>query len=102
MSLFPDIKIGGHAFKEGLDANGGPLQKVIQKNQFTEALRGQPFRRKLASILARIRTPVRMPHSSLPQLATAPVIVNRSRRPILLEYLVQQPQRLHPFLQHPS
>ena len=61
MSLFPDIKIDGHAFKEGLDANGGPLQKVIQKNQFTEALRGQPFRRKLASILARIRTPVRMP-----------------------------------------
>ena len=60
MSLFPDIKIDGHAFKEGLDANGGPLQKVIQKNQFTEALRGQPFRRKLASILARIRTPVRM------------------------------------------
>ena len=33
MSLFPDIKIDGHAFKEGLDANGGPLQKVIQKNQ---------------------------------------------------------------------
>ena len=53
MSLFPDIKIDGHAFKEGLDANGGPLQKVIQKNQFTEALRGQPFRRKLASLLER-------------------------------------------------
>ena len=42
MSLFPDIKIDGHAFKEGLDANGGPLQKVIQKNQFTRIFRTPP------------------------------------------------------------
>ena len=45
MSLFPDIKIDGHAFKEGLDANGGPLQKVIQKNQLEEdwLMKGVPL-----------------------------------------------------------
>ena len=36
------------------------------------------------------------------QGVSAPVIVDRSRRPVLLEYSIQQPQLLHQFLQHPS
>ena len=61
MSLFPDIKIDGHGRYDGLDPNGGSLQKVIQRNLFVEADRGQAFRRKLASVLERIKTPVVMP-----------------------------------------
>ena len=49
MSLFPDIKVDGHGYKEGLDPNGGSLQSVIEKNIFVEAGRGQPFRKKLAA-----------------------------------------------------
>ena len=61
MSLFPDIKIDGHGRYDGLDPNGGSLQKVIQRNLFVEADRGQAFRRKLASVLERIKTPIVMP-----------------------------------------
>ena len=61
MSLFPGIKVDGHGYKEGLDPNGGSLQSVIEKNIFVEADRGQPFRKKLAAVLARIRTPIPMP-----------------------------------------
>ena len=61
MSLFPDIKIDGHGRYDGLDPNGGSLQKVIQRNLFVEAGRGQAFRRKLASVLERIKTPIVMP-----------------------------------------
>ena len=61
MSLFPGIKVDGHGYKEGLDPNGGSLQSVIEKNIFVEADRGQPFRKKLAAVLARVRTPIPMP-----------------------------------------
>ena len=37
MSLFPDIKVDGYGYKEGLDPNGGSLQSVIEKNIFVEA-----------------------------------------------------------------
>ena len=59
--MFPGIKVDGHGYKEGLDPNGGSLQSVIEKNIFVEADRGQPFRKKLAAVLARIRTPIPMP-----------------------------------------
>ena len=45
MSLFPDIKIDGHGRYDGLDPNGGSLQKVIQRNLFVEADRGQALAR---------------------------------------------------------
>ena len=61
--MFPGIKVDGHGYKEGLDPNGGSLQSVIEKNIFVEADRGQPFRKKLAAVLARIRTPIPMPPS---------------------------------------
>ena len=48
MSLFPDIDVAGHGARNGLDPDGGALQKVIAKNMFQESDRGAPFRRKLA------------------------------------------------------
>ena len=68
MSLFPGIKVDGHGYKEGLDPNGGSLQSVIEKNIFVEADRGQPFRKKLAAVLARIRTPIPMPRRPRPEV----------------------------------
>ena len=61
MSLFPDIDVAGHGARNGLDPDGGALQKVIAKNMFQEADRGAPFRSKLASILERTRSPIPMP-----------------------------------------
>ena len=61
MSLFPSIGVAGHSAEDGLNPDGGALQKVIGKNLFKESDRGAPFRRKLASVLERVRSPVRMP-----------------------------------------
>ena len=57
--MFPDIGVAGHGEKNGLDPDGGALQKVIDKNLFQESDRGAPFRRKLASILERTRRSLR-------------------------------------------
>ena len=61
MSLFPNIGVAGHGVHEGLDPNKGALQRVIANNLFQESDRGASFRRKLASVLERVRTPVLMP-----------------------------------------
>ena len=61
MSLFPNIGVDGYGASNGLDPDGGALQKVIAKNMFQEADRGAPFRSKLASILERTRSPIPMP-----------------------------------------
>ena len=61
MSLFPNIGVVGHGMHEGLDPNKGALQRVIANNLFRESDRGASFRRKLASVLERVRTPVLMP-----------------------------------------
>ena len=61
MSLFPSIGVAGHSAEDGLNPDGGALQKAIGKNLFKESDRGAPFRRKLASVLERVRSPVRMP-----------------------------------------
>ena len=44
MSLFPDLEIYGHGSKGGLDPNGSPLQALLQRNQFEEQQRGEPWR----------------------------------------------------------
>ena len=61
MALFPDLEIYGHGRKGGLDPNGSPLQALLQRNQFEEQQRGEPFRTMLGGILARVRTPIKMP-----------------------------------------
>ena len=60
MSLFPNIGVAGHGVHEGLDPNKGALQRVIANNLFQESDRGASFRRKLASVLEGVRTPVLM------------------------------------------
>ena len=55
------MEIYGHGYKGGLDPNGGPLQALLQRNQFQEHQRGEPFRTVLGGILARVRTPIKMP-----------------------------------------
>eukprot|EP00935_MAST-01C_sp_MAST-1C-sp1_P000116 g116.t1 len=57
MSLFPSIGVAGHSAEDGLNPDGGALQEVIGKNLFKELDRGAPFRRKLASVLERVRSP---------------------------------------------
>ena len=49
MSLFPDLEIYGHGSKGGLDPNGSPLQALLQRNQFEERQRGEPFRTMLGA-----------------------------------------------------
>ena len=61
MSLFPDLEIYGHGSKGGLDPNGSPLQALLQRNQFEERQCGEPFRTMPGGILARVRTPIKMP-----------------------------------------
>ena len=61
MPLFPDIEIYGHGYKNGLDPNSAALQQLLQRHQFQEDQRGDAFRTTLAGILARVRTPIKMP-----------------------------------------
>ena len=84
MSMSPDIGVAGHDWHwhGGLDPDGSALQKVIANNLFKESDRGAPFRRKLASILERVRSPIRMPSLEQPRPCVfLSVERRRERRP---------------------
>ena len=90
MSLFPDIGVAGHGANNGLDPDGSALQKVIAKNLFQESDRGAPFRRKLAAILERIRSPISMPllrHSDREMFYPMSVVV----KDVDLEFITASP-----------
>ena len=94
MSMFPDIGVAGHDWHGGLDPDGSALQKVIANNLFKESGRGAPFRRKLASILERVRSPIRMPGlSNRDPVSFYPLSV--AVKDVDLEFVTANPEACH-------